>query len=701
MASTKNISYQTSAIADDLGLVYTVGYNGNGEMGDDSTSTTTEPTSISEASLKVNNSKIVLNLDTNNITKKIDANTDLGFNLLFDTVTDEVVKFKSRDTKIATVSDTGVVTGKSYGKTQIEVTTNKLPNTVLVDVEVLRKNDITIPKVVSGQDFTIALKADGTVWSWGYNYYGQLGLGDNSNRYKPTQLNINNVVDISAGSNHVLLLTKDGKVYSFGSNSYSQLGRNGNTLVPEEITTLENVTKISAGSYHSMAVTEDGSVYTWGYNGNGQLGNGTSTSNAVPSKIRLKNIIKIATKNQTSTAIDGDGNLYAWGYNGYGQLGNETTSNVYLPRAVLSLSNIVDVAVENNTIIAVDKNGNVLSSGYNGYGNLGNNTKTTRYKFEKVIDHIDTITTGEGDNATTTEDPKYLTDVKSIEAGNNYAIAIKNDGTAVTWGYNGYGQSANGNTENNLLPVKLHYGVDKDGIDEIICASAGEGTTVLARADGKVWSIGKNSYGQLGDSSVTNKNEFVCISKPILLFEETPIRIKGIGNSKNAKVSMSQGFNLLYNSVDNSELTFTSRNKSIATVEESTGKITSVKKGKTQISVTDKISGQTTSADVYVLGEEDITFPQIESSNYATVTLKANGEVWSYGYNGYGQLGTGDTSNKILPTYTGINGIMQIALGNEHTVAVDKDGHVWTWGYNNYGQLGNGTTGGDAESWRL
>ena len=694
MASTKNISYQTSAIADDLGLVYTVGYNGNGEMGDDSTSTTTEPTSISEASLKVNNSKIVLNLDTNNITKKIDANTDLGFNLLFDTVTDEVVKFKSRDTKIATVSDTGVVTGKSYGKTQIEVTTNKLPNTVLVDVEVLRKNDITIPKIVSGQDFTIALKADGTVWSWGYNYYGQLGLGDNSNRYKPTQLNINNVVDISAGSNHVLLLTKDGKVYSFGSNSYSQLGRNGNTLVPEEITTLENVTKISAGSYHSMAVTEDGSVYTWGYNGNGQLGNGTSTSNAVPIKIRLKNIIKIATKNQTSTAIDGDGNLYAWGYNGYGQLGNETTSNVYLPRAVLSLSNIVDVAVENNTIIAVDKNGNVLSSGYNGYGNLGNNTKTTRYKFEKVIDHIDTITTGEGDNATTTEDPKYLTDVKSIEAGNNYAIAIKNDGTAVTWGYNGYGQSANGNTKNNLLPVKLHYGVDKDGIDEIICASAGEGTTVLARADGKVWSIGKNSYGQLGDSSVTNKNEFVCISKPILLFEETPIRIKGIGNSKNAKVNMSQGFNLLYNSVDNSELTFTSRNKSIATVEESTGKITSVKKGKTQISVTDKISGQTTSADVYVLGEEDITFPQIESSNYATVTLKANGEVWSYGYNGYGQLGTGDTSNKILPTYTGINGIMQIALGNEHTVAVDKDGHVWTWGYNNYGQLGNGTTGG-------
>lgn len=70
MASTKNTSYQTSAIADDLGLVYTVGYNGNGEMGDDSTTTTTEPTNISEASLKVNTTKIVLNLNSSNISEK-------------------------------------------------------------------------------------------------------------------------------------------------------------------------------------------------------------------------------------------------------------------------------------------------------------------------------------------------------------------------------------------------------------------------------------------------------------------------------------------------------------------------------------------------------------------------------------------------------------------------------------------------------
>ena len=106
-------------------------------------------------------------------------------------------------------------------------------------------------------------------------------------------------------------------------------------------------------------------------------------------------------------------------------------------------------------------------------------------------------------------------------------------------------------------------------------------------------------------------------------------------------------------------------------IGKNTGKVTSVKKGKTQATVTDVYSGEKSTVDVYVLGNEDLTFPQIENYNYSTVTLKANGEVWSYGYNGYGQLGTGDTSNKILPTYTGINNIVSIALGSAHTVAVD------------------------------
>ena len=696
MASTQNISSQTAAIVDDSGLVYTVGYNGYGAMGNKTTTSTTEPANISEASLEVNTRKIVLNLETNNLSKQIEAKTDLGFNLLIDQVENEEITYKTLDENIATVTDAGLVTGQKYGTTKIEVSTNKLPNKVLIDVQVLRKNDKTIAKTVSGTDFTLALKADGTVWTWGYNGYGQLGLGDNSNRYRPTQINIENVVDIAAGNNHALLVTADGKVYSFGSNSYGQLGRTGNTYTPQEIPNLENIEKVSAGNYHSMAIDKEGNVYTWGYNQNGQLGDGTRISNSIPTKIKLTNITKIATKNNTSAAIDGDGNLYTWGYNSYGQQGI-SIDNIYTPRKVPTLEQIIDIAVENNTIIVLDKKGEVLSSGYNTYGNLGNNATQTRKSFDKVIEKYETITTGEGEETQTTTTPIYLSGVKSIQAGNEFAVAIKEDGTAISWGYNGYSQSSNGTTTSNLLPVDLKYGKDKENIDKIINVSAGEGTIVVTREDGKVWTIGKNYSGQLGNSSAVNSNEFVCISKPVLLFEETPIRIKGIGQNKNAKVNMSQGFNLLYTTIEDTDLTYQIKNEKIATVEETTGKITAVKKGKTAVTVTDKKSGETTSADVYVLGEEDVTFPQIETQNYSTVTLKSNGEIWSYGYNGYGQLGTGDTTYKVLPTYTGINNITQISLGGTHTLALDTEGHVWSWGYNGYGELGNGTTTSSTE----
>ena len=681
MASTTNVSYQTSAIADDLGLVYTVGYNGNGEMGDDSTTTTINPASISDATFEVENQRIILNLDSENNSEQIKAATDLGFNLLYYEVEGEEITYNSLDSDIATVSDDGTVTAQSYGKTTVEVSTNKLPNKVLVSVEVLRKDDIAMPKVVSGQNFTVALKADGTVWTWGYNGNGQLGTNDTTNRYKPTKIDVPDMIDIAAGDNHVLLLTKDGKVYSFGSNSYYQLGRTGNTLEPMEIPELENIAEIAASTYSSMALTKQGRVYTWGYNGNGQLGDGTSSTRTTPTKTRLKGIAKIDAKYQTSAAVSGNGELYVWGYNGYGQSGTGTTSSIYSPTQVSSLENIVDVAVEDYTIVALDSNGTVYTSGYNGYGNLGDNTTNTRYSFGKVIESY----TEEGE-------PVYLTDVKEIEAGNEYAIAIKNDGTSMVWGYNGYGQFANGNKANSLIATKLNYSKDGEVIDEIIDVAGASDTITVVRSDGKVWTIGRNNYGQMGDSSILDKTEFTCISNSRIRFEEVPIRIKGINKTKDIKTNMIAGFNLLYNSVDSTNFQYSVKNTAIATIDESTGTLTSVKKGKTQVTVTDTISEEKATVDVYVLGDEDITFPQIESNNYSTVTLKANGQIWSYGYNGYGQLGTGDRSNKILPTYTGIDNIVQIALGNLHTVAVDADGHVWTWGYNGYGQLGDGTT---------
>ncbi len=114
---------------------------------------------------------------------------------------------------------------------------------------------------------------------------------------------------ISAGAYHSLALTADGHVYAWGYNNYGQLGNGStaNATTPVEVEgpggtgTLSNIVAISAGGYHSLALTADGHVYAWGYNGYGQLGNGSTTNATTPVEVEgpggtgtLSNIVAIA-----------------------------------------------------------------------------------------------------------------------------------------------------------------------------------------------------------------------------------------------------------------------------------------------------------------------------------------------------------------------------------------------------------------------
>ena len=463
MATTTNASYQTSAIVDNYGLVYTVGYNAHGEMGDDTIISSTKPECISEAYLECDKTRLLL---TVNDSEQVKIATTLGFNLLYYKVENEELSYNSLDTSVATINNNGMVTGESFGTTKVEVGTNKLPNRIIVDVEVIEENDKAYPKIVNGSNFTVALKADGTVWTWGLNSNGQLGLGDSSNRYKPTKVDIENIVDISAGDTHVLLLDKDGYVYSFGTNGYGQLGdgttQNKNT--PIRIDGLEDIKQIVASTYSSMALNNKGQVYTWGYNGKGQLGDGTIDNNTIPTKIKLSGISNIAGFNQTSVAVTHDGDLYVWGYNGKGQLGLGDKVDKYLPTKVETVTKVLEAEVENNTILALTEDGEVWTSGANTYGNLGNNSTSDRYTFGKVL-----AVGGTG----------YLSNVKHIEAGNEYAIAVLADKTAVLWGNNANSQFGNNSTANQKIPVELKY-ANNDVVANILDVAAGANTTTIA-----------------------------------------------------------------------------------------------------------------------------------------------------------------------------------------------------------------------------
>lgn len=153
-------------------------------------------------------------------------------------------------------------------------------------------NTINIVSIASGGAHSFAITAEGIVYSWGSNWAGQLGLGhitDQATPQRVTFFDTRNVVSIVVGSHHSLALTAEGNVYSWGHSIIGQLGL-GNTIhqtTPQRVTFFDtrNVISVSAGCYHSFALTADGNVYAWGRNVESQLGLGNKKNRYVPTLV--------------------------------------------------------------------------------------------------------------------------------------------------------------------------------------------------------------------------------------------------------------------------------------------------------------------------------------------------------------------------------------------------------------------------------
>jgi alpha-tubulin suppressor-like RCC1 family protein len=153
-------------------------------------------------------------------------------------------------------------------------------------------SDIVAVAAGSAESHKLALRKDGTVWAWGYNPIGQFGNGSTSEKYFDVPVlvpGLKNVVQIAAGVDHSMALLKDGTVRTWGWNHYGQLG-NGtekDAKRPIEVKNLKDVVYIAAGATHSMAILKDGTLKTWGWNRDGQLGNGTTQDSSLPVTVKL------------------------------------------------------------------------------------------------------------------------------------------------------------------------------------------------------------------------------------------------------------------------------------------------------------------------------------------------------------------------------------------------------------------------------
>jgi len=230
--------------------------------------------------------------------------------------------------------------------------------------------------VSAGDNHSLAIKSNGTIWAWGAGLYGRLGVGDTSGRTSPTQIGSDsNWISVSAGSLHTLAIKANGTLWAWGNNDNGRLGDNSTTQrnSPVQIGASTNWMKVSAGNSHTVALKSDGTLWSWGYNAYGQLGDGTTTQKTSPIQIGTDtNWKEIYAGNQYTFAIKNNGTLWAWGWNNYRVFGNGTTTNSLVPIQIGSDTNWRLIEGRDLSTFAIKTDGTLWAAGYdNGESPLG------------------------------------------------------------------------------------------------------------------------------------------------------------------------------------------------------------------------------------------------------------------------------------------------------------------------------------------
>ena len=341
--------------------------------------------------------------------------------------------------------------------------------------------------------------------SFGANFPGITGLGtaDGSTLIATpidtTNLAGKTIKQVAAGEDHSLLLAADGTVFAFGSNALGETGlgiTSGNTLVATPINTTnltgKRITQVAAGVEYSLLLADDGTVFSFGFNGAGRTGLGTAVGNtSVATPIDMSNlagkwITQVAAGRDHSLLLAGDGTVFAFGSNRRGQTGlgvadGETLIATEVELADLGDRKITQVAAGWDHSVLLADDGTVFSSGYNAVGRTGQGLSTGNTLVATQIDM--TFLAGQT--------------IVQVAAGSEHSLLLSDDATVFSFGSNSYGQTGRGTTVGATLVATPISPSNYDG-KMITDVSAGEFHSLLLANDGTVFSFGDNSHGKTG-----------------------------------------------------------------------------------------------------------------------------------------------------------------------------------------------------------
>ena len=336
-----------------------------------------------------------------------------------------------------------------------------------------------------GSSHTITLSNDGTLHSFGYNQYGQLGLGHDDHVSVPTPIpNLPKINIIACGAYFTVCVDCEGFIWSFGENDYGQLGT-GNTTefnVPQKIQDIPPVLSVSCGFEHTLIITTDSNLWSCGYNEYGQLCLGNKENQLKPQQTSFSNISKISTGSNHSIFQNNKGEMFSCGYNENGECGLGHFNHPQITPSLIpnAPSNIVHFVCGYCHCLFLDSEGNVFSVGDNTGGSLGLGHNSHQSTLSKII-NIPPI------------------QIISCVCSSSYSIDFEGN----LWNF---GVNCGDNTHRNT-PKIINTLKDIRQISHGCCGSH----FIAKSSQNQIFVTGNNDHGQLG----TGDTQSVSIAKEI------------------------------------------------------------------------------------------------------------------------------------------------------------------------------------------
>ncbi len=558
-------------------------------------------------------------------------------------------------------------------------------------------------KISFSSTHSSSIKNDGTLWLWGDNTYGQLGINSTESKSSPIQTIAygNDWVSLSSGDGVTGCIKSDGSLWMWGNNSYGNLGddSNSNKSSPvQTISTETNWSKIACGKYHTAAIKNDGTLWLWGDNTKGQLGDETITPKSSPVQTISggDNWSKVATGMEYTVALKTDGSLWSWGNNLNGTLGDNTTINKSSPvQTTIQGKNWLDISAYNHTV-ALKTTGSLWLWGSGVNGSLGNNSTENKLSpAQTTLGGFEWKKAVAGDSCTFT----IIGAIPSEQPFPSPVLDVGPVGSSLwAWGLNDYGQLGNQSITVQSSPIQT---VSTKNWKSIY---TGKKHTVAIKADGTLWAWGSNSYGELGIDSIEHK------SSPVQT-------IAGGNNWKQSSCGLNHtaaikydGTLWLWGSNDNGQLgddTNIAKSSPVQTVSGGNdwkqvtcgiGITAGIKNNGTlwlwgDGRLGDDSNIKKSSPVQTIAGGNNWKYVNSSGLCHHVMALKNDGTLWTWGDNTEGELGTNDTVSYSSPVQTIAEGYnwLNVSCGYKFSSAIKNDGTLWLWGNNYYGYLGDNT----------